>query len=90
VAVLWLGIYGGIVLGGAMLLSYVNPAATVGGTLLNSVSAASNVGYSLTGLLDQKNILYAHCAIMLLGRVTPLMILWWIADTMPEVDVAIG
>ncbi|MGA3065289.1 MAG: hypothetical protein ABSF29_00425 [Tepidisphaeraceae bacterium] len=90
VAVMWLGIYGAIVLGGAMLLSFIHPAATVGGTLLSAVSGASNVGFSLSGVPDAKNVLYAHCAIMLLGRMTPLMILWWIADTMPEVEAAIG
>lgn len=90
VVVLWLGIYGGIVLGGAMLLSFINPAAAFDGTLMNAVSGASNAGFSLAGIPDAKNVMYAHCAVMLLGRVAPLMILWWVADTMPEVDVAVG
>jgi Trk-type K+ transport system membrane component len=90
VAVMWVGIYAAIVLGGVMLLSFINPAAAFDGTLMNAVSGASNVGFTLSGVPDVKNVMYAHCAIMLLGRMTPIMILWWVADTMPEVETAVA
>jgi trk system potassium uptake protein TrkH len=90
VAVLWLGIYAGIVVGGAMLLSFISPTAAVDGTLMNAVSGASNVGFTLEPVRDAKNVMYAHCAIMLLGRMVPAMILWWVADAMSEVETAVG
>jgi trk system potassium uptake protein TrkH len=90
VAWCWLGIYLGIVLVAAMLFCYVNPGPSFGSSLLNAVSAASNVGYSIAPLPDAKNVMYAHSAIMLIGRVTPLMILWWMAEKPGDGQIAVG
>jgi trk system potassium uptake protein len=90
VALTWLGIYGGIVLGGVILFSSVNPTPTFDGSLMNAVSGASNVGFSIAPLPDAQNVMYAHCAIMLLGRFTPLMVLWWMADSTRGAELAIG
>jgi trk system potassium uptake protein len=90
VAALWLGIYGGIVLASAMLISHVDPARAFDGALLNAVSGASNVGFSLNQIPDVSRALYAYSAIMLVGRAAPLMVLWWMAETTPDADAAIG
>jgi hypothetical protein len=57
---------------------------------MNAVSGASNVGFTLEPVRDAKNVMYAHCAIMLLGRMVPVMILWWVADAMSEVETAVA
>jgi trk system potassium uptake protein TrkH len=89
-AVAWLGTYAALVLGSVILLSHLSPAANPDGALLNAVSGLSNVGFSRTRLPDMKSLLYAYGAIMLVGRVTPLIVLWSMADTAAEADVAIG
>jgi trk system potassium uptake protein TrkH len=90
IAVVWLGSYFGIVLLGSILLAYVNSTASVDGNFFTAVSAASNVGYLTGDIPDERNVMFATAAIMLLGRMTPLMILWWTADTTADADVAVG
>ncbi|MGD1277095.1 MAG: potassium transporter TrkG [Tepidisphaeraceae bacterium] len=89
-AVAWLGIYAALVLGSAILLSHISRASNPDGALLNAVSGLSNVGFTLTQLPDMRSLLYGYCAIMLVGRVAPVMVLWWMADNTTEADVAIG
>jgi len=90
IAMAWLGTYLGILLGALLLLSHVNPTLSTDHVLFNAVSALSNVGFSLSDLPDQKNALFAYCAIMLLGRMVPLMVLWWMAETTSDADWPIG
>jgi trk/ktr system potassium uptake protein len=90
VALVWLAIYSSIVLAAAMLISHVDPARAFDGALLNAVSGVSNVGFSLNQIPDVARALYAYSAIMLVGRAAPLMVLWWMAETTPDADAAIG
>jgi trk system potassium uptake protein TrkH len=90
IALIWLASYAGIVLCAAMLLAYVIPEHGSDGILFNAVSAASNVGLSTTDIPDRANVYYAFSAIMLMGRMTPLMILWWMAESNVQSDLAIG
>jgi trk system potassium uptake protein TrkH len=90
IAAVWLAIYSGIVLASAMLISHVDPARAFDGALLNAVSGVSNVGFSLNQIPDVPRALYAYSAIMLVGRAAPLMVLWWMAETTPDAEMAIG
>jgi len=91
IALTWLGIYLGMVLAGAALFAYLHDAPDgSGGVLFNAVSAFSNVGLSVSELPDTPGLLYAYAAIMLLGRLTPVLILWWMAETTTDGEVAIG
>jgi len=65
---------------------YVSLAAT----LFNAVSAMSNVGFSAAPVSSQKSVMYAYCAIILVARMAPLMILWWMAETTGDAELAIG
>ena len=87
---MWLASYAGIVLGAAMLLSYVIPEIGGDGALFNAISAASNVGLSQVEIPDRSNVYYALSAIMLMGRMAPPMILWWMVESKVETDLAIG
>jgi trk system potassium uptake protein TrkH len=90
IALAWLGGYFAMLLGAVILLSHVNPTLSTDHVLFNAVSGISNVGFSLSELPDQKNVLFAYCAIMLMGRMVPLMVLWWMAETTKDADWAIG
>lgn len=89
IAMTWLLVYGLLVIASAILLSYVKAGGNSDGILFNSISAASNVGWSAAQLPDTKNVLFAYCAIMLLGRTIPLMVIWWMAESTTS-DWAIG
>ena len=68
IASAWVALYVGIVLVGVLLLTYVLHGATVDVPAV-AVSAASNVGITATRLPNNnRGLLYALCAIMLLGR----------------------
>jgi trk system potassium uptake protein TrkH len=90
IALTWLGSYLAMLLGAVVLLSHVNPVLSTDHLLFTAVSGISNVGFSLSDVPDQKNVMFAYCAIMLLGRMVPLMILWWMAETTRDADWAIG
>jgi trk system potassium uptake protein len=90
IAGVWLGVYAGIVLAAILLLSYVGGNDTGDNVLFNAVSAAGNVGFSAAGVPDQKSLFFAYSAIVLVGRMAPLMVLWWMADTTREAELAVG
>ena len=90
IALTWLGTYLAMLLSAVVLLSHVNPVLSTDHLLFTAVSGISNVGFSLSDVPDQKNVMFAYCAIMLLGRMVPLMILWWMAETTRDADWAIG
>ncbi len=54
------------------------------------VSAASNVGLSHDTLTMVGSPLYLLSALMLIGRLAPLAILWWMAETSDGAEMAIG
>jgi Trk-type K+ transport system membrane component len=90
IAVVWLLVYMGMVMAAVLLLSYVYGPEPSDNILFNAVSGISNVGFTNTLVPDQKNILFAYCAIILLGRMAPLMVLWWMAESTADAELAIG
>jgi Trk-type K+ transport system membrane component len=90
IVVVWLLVYIGMVMAAVLLLSYVYGPEPSDNILFNAVSGISNVGFTDSLVPDQKNILFAYCAIILLGRMAPLMVLWWMAESTADAELAIG
>jgi trk system potassium uptake protein len=90
IAVAWLGTYLALLLGAVVLLSHVSGTDPADNTLFNAVSGMSNVGITASQLQSQKSLMFAYCAIILVARMAPLMILWWMAETTADAELAIG
>ncbi|MGD0461483.1 MAG: hypothetical protein ABSB74_03240 [Tepidisphaeraceae bacterium] len=90
IAVVWLGTYLGLLLGAVLLLSHVSGNDPADNILFNAVSGMSNVGFSATAVASQKSVMFAYCAIILVARMAPLMVLWWMAETTADAELAIG
>jgi Trk-type K+ transport system membrane component len=54
------------------------------------ISAASNVGLSHDPIAITGPGLYILSATMLLGRLMPLCVLWWMAQTTHDAELAFG
>ena len=89
VAAVWLAIYAGMVFGGLLLLlvrrrhqrrSPAVPHRQRGQQRRLAHDPVSIVGPGL----------YTLCAVMLAERVAPAFVLWWMARTMVDADVAVG
>ena len=90
VGFVWLAVYLGLGLAAAMLLAYVSGAEPPDGILFNAISAMSNVGFTVSPVPDEKGLFFAYSAIILVGRMAPLMVLWWMAETTGDAELAIG
>jgi trk system potassium uptake protein len=90
VAVVWLLVFMGLILLSVMLLSFVSAKDPANNTLFNAVSAMSNVGYTAAPMPDEMRVMYAYCAIMLVGRMSPLMVMWWMAESTADAELAVG
>ena len=86
----WVGAYLAVVAVGFLLLLITEPDAP-DRLLFLSVSAASNVGLSHDPVSITGDGLFTLSALMLAGRVLPLLVLWWMASAPGEPDaVAVG
>jgi Trk-type K+ transport system membrane component len=86
----WVGAYLAVVAVGFLLLLITEPD-TPDRLLFLAVSAASNVGLSHDPVSSTGNGLFTLSALMLAGRVLPLLVLWWMASAPGERDaVAVG
>jgi len=90
IAFVWLAVYLGLALGAILLLAYVSSTDPADNILFDAVSALSNVGFTISPVPDQKGIFFAYSAIILVGRMAPLMVLWWMAETTADAELAIG
>jgi trk system potassium uptake protein len=90
IAAVWLGVYLALLIAAVFLLSYVSGADPADNILFNAVSAMSNVGFTISPVQDQKSLFFAYSAIILVGRMAPLMILWWMAETTADAELAVG
>lgn len=90
IAFVWLAVYLGLALAAVLLLAYVSGSEPADNILFNALSALSNVGLTASPLLDEKGLFFAYSAIILVGRMSPLMVLWWMADTTSDADLAVG
>ena len=90
VAVVWLALYSAIVFGGLLLLLWRQPDVGADRLLFLTVSAASNVGLAHDPVAITGPGLYTLCAVMLAGRVAPLFVLWWMARTTADAELAVA
>ena len=90
VAAVWALAYGAIVFAGLLLLLWRSPDMAADRLLFLTVSAASNVGLAHDPVAITGPGLYTLCAVMLAGRVAPVFVLWWMARTTEDADVAVG
>jgi trk system potassium uptake protein TrkH len=90
IAATWLGLY--LLALGAIqiLLLWAEPQMPGDRVLFVTISALSNVGLSHDVLSMTRSSLLLVSAAMFFGRVTPLLILWWMVDTTRDADVAVG
>jgi trk system potassium uptake protein TrkH len=90
IALAWLGIYLAIAFAGLLMLLFLQPQHAPDQLLFLTISALSNVGLAHDILPDMSRGSYVLAALMLAGRMVPLLILWWIADLNVDTDVAVG
>jgi trk system potassium uptake protein TrkH len=87
VAAVWVGVYLVSVVLFYMMLLTSEPQMPGDRALFVIVSAVSNVGLSHDTLSMTRSSLYVVSAAMFAGRLAPLLVLWWMADTTREVAV---
>jgi Trk-type K+ transport system membrane component len=90
VAAVWLGVYSAIVFAGLLLLLWRAPDLSADRLLFLTVSAASNVGLSHDPISMTGPGVYTLCAVMLAGRIAPVFVLWWMARTTRDAEVAVA
>ena len=90
IAATWLGLYLLALAVVQTLLLWSEPQMPGDRLLFVTVSALSNVGLSHDVLSMTRASLLLVSAAMFFGRITPLLILWWMADTTRDADVAVG
>jgi Trk-type K+ transport system membrane component len=72
------------------MLLFVQPQLAADQAVFMTISALSNVGLFHDILPDMPRGTYVIAALMLAGRMVPLLILWWMADLGTEAELAIG
>lgn len=90
IAASWLGLY---LLAAAffqIMLIWAEPQMPGDRVLFVTISALSNVGLSHDVLSMTRSSLLLVSAAMFFGRITPLLIIWWMADTTRDAEIAIG
>jgi Trk-type K+ transport system membrane component len=90
IAALWLGIYMAALMIGVILLVQVQSQIPADRLLFLAVSALSNVGLSHDPVSITGPGLLVLSALMLIGRLVPLAILWWVARTTAGAEVLVG
>lgn len=90
IAAVWLGGYFAIVALGFLCLLWQAPELPPDRLLFMSVSATSNVGLSHDPISMVLWGLSTLSLTMLLGRIAPLLVLWWMAETTTDADIAVG
>ena len=90
IALCWLGMYLGIALIGLIMLLFVEPQLAPDQVLFMTISALSNVGLSHDQLPDMPRGAFVLAALMMAGRMVPLLVLWWMADSMNDAEIAVG
>ncbi len=89
-AVGWLGTYLALLLTATVCLVLADPELPVDRVLFLATSALGNVGLSHDPVSPSAAGMYVLSITMLAGRILPVLLLWTIADRMPDVTDAIG
>lgn len=89
-AMVWVFVYLALLGAALLMLLTTEPQMPADRLLFLAASALGNVGLSHDPVSLSDAGLYIASAVMLVGRVAPVLMLWWIVDTTPEADVAVG
>jgi trk system potassium uptake protein TrkH len=90
IAVTWFGIYVIAVIVFQILLLWAEPEMPGDRLLFVTISALSNVGLSHDTVTMTRSSLVLVSAAMFFGRITPLLILWWMSDTTRDAELVVG
>jgi trk system potassium uptake protein TrkH len=90
IAAVWAGVYGAALFTGLLFLLTIEPQIPGDRLLFLAVSAIGNVGLSHDPVAITGPGLFVLSLLMLVGRLSPLGVLWWIAETTPGTDVLVG
>jgi trk system potassium uptake protein TrkH len=90
VAIVWVCIYFAMLAASLLLLLASEPQMSADRLLFVAASALGNVGLSHDPVSVSDSGLHILSATMLAGRVMPVLVLWWMADTTANADVAVG
>ena len=90
IALLWLGMYAGCLLASLLALLMSEPQMPADRLLFLASSALGNVGLSHDPVSVSNFGLAVLSTTMLIGRIAPVLVLWWTARTTPEALVAVG
>jgi trk system potassium uptake protein TrkH len=90
ISCVWITLYLLLALAGLFAMLAVNDEIPADQMLFLVISAVSNVGLSHNPIAVTGMSLYIFSALMLLGRLAPLCILWWMAETTTNADFAVG
>ena len=90
IAAAWMCMYCLAALLFIMLLMWTEANPSADRVLFETISALSNVGLSIDQLRMHSPPLDIMSAAMLLGRLAPLCILWWMAQTTTDAELPVG
>jgi Trk-type K+ transport system membrane component len=89
-AIVWVGVYLGMLIASTIGLLLTDSEIHLDRGLFLAASALGNVGLSHNPVEAPPAAMYVLCATMLVGRVAPVLMLWYLIDTTPDAVVAMG
>jgi trk system potassium uptake protein TrkH len=90
IAIVWIAAYATMIFVPFLFLLHSEPDLDPDRILFIVVSAASNVGLAHERISIAGGGQITLCVTMLLGRLLPLVVLWWTVMTVRDADVAVG
>ena len=90
IAATWFGAYLAIATAGFIILLNIEPQLPADRCLFITLSALSNVGVSHDQVSIVGGGLYFLTALMLIGRIAPLLILCWLAEGDQQAEYLVG
>jgi trk system potassium uptake protein TrkH len=90
IALVWVGIYGVLLIAALLALLITAPQISPDEIFFLATSALGNVGLSHDPVALADSALSVLSMTMLMGRIVPILILWWMVLTTPEAEVALG
>jgi Trk-type K+ transport system membrane component len=89
-AIIWVAVYLGMLTLSTIGLLMTDSEIHLDRGLFLAASALGNVGLSHNPVEAPQAAIYVLCATMLVGRVAPVLMLWFLIDTTPDAVVAMG
>jgi len=90
IGLMWIGMYGLVILIGLLALLFTDPQRQGDQLLLEVISAMGNVGLSYDPISIVGPGLFTLAGVMFLGRMLPLLVLWWQADTVGDGELPVA